>query len=79
MDGLDFSGRRLDDAEFHGCSFNRARLRGTRLARAVLFCCDLSGADLTEADLTRADLRGHGCAGPRWSMPTCRGPTSASG
>ena len=55
---MDFSGRRLLDADFTGAKFRNANLRSTNFERASLFCADLTGADASQASFRRADLRG---------------------
>ncbi len=53
LDGLVRVGARIEGGEFQ-----RARLRGARLARSTWVSCDLAAADLSGADLRLADLSG---------------------
>lgn len=56
--GVDLAGRLLTEADFTGSALCKARLMGTNLERANLYCADLRGADARQANLFRADLRG---------------------
>ena len=58
LDGINLSGRRLDEGDFTGSSLIDARLDRAVLCFATLFGADLTRARLDGADLTRADLRG---------------------
>lgn len=66
----DFSGARLEDANFYRLDLRFARLvgadlRGANLAETDLSLADLSGADLTGADLREADLYGAKLSGAK--------------
>ncbi|MBU4433801.1 MAG: pentapeptide repeat-containing protein, partial [Alphaproteobacteria bacterium] len=58
MEGLDFSGRALDDADLTGCIMVDCKFDGARLERACLFGADLQRSSFVRASLERADLRG---------------------
>ncbi len=58
QDGRDLSGSDLTGSVLRDASFVRARLTGTKLARADAPDARFTSADLSEADLTGAVLRG---------------------
>jgi hypothetical protein len=68
LDGLDFSGRNLAEADFSGSHFQNGKLAKAVLDRANLFGCDMRGADLRAASLKRADMRGVSLRGANLSL-----------
>jgi uncharacterized protein YjbI with pentapeptide repeats len=68
MSGLDFSRRRLPEADFTSAEITGANATHANFERSVFYCADLRGSDLRFADLKHTDLRGACLSGANLSF-----------
>jgi hypothetical protein len=62
LDGIDFSGAVLHDAQLSGCSLKGVSFVGSNLREAYIMDADLEGAVFTSANLDRAVFHGSNVA-----------------